>query len=591
MIATLRTALITLLCLCISAAAGYWVSARTITSIKEQTNHDISNQLTMLKSDLGLELGHMSNALAFLVDQINLHNPIQDIQSTGTLSEDFLSFLRTSTLFDQIRLLNMDGQEVMRANYNNGHPALASELQNKSDRYYFREGLKLKRGEVYVSPFDLNMENGHIEEPEKPTIRLLQPVYTPGGEKIGLLVINALGTAILTHLQMEMAASSAQHVSLLNEEGFWLAGPEKQDLWAFMFPGRENRTLANQAPQAWQAISRTKRSVSHDHGGTYISDTISPADLFSNFGLRVNGPTRREWKLVAYYSDAYIDARVAGEHHMMMSGAIAFGIAIAIIILGLQRLIRESRLHRLAEIRSLEAKAEQEKTAAMVTIAGGIGHEFNNILTGIIGATYLIRSKLADRPELQARLHTIDHSCQRAAGLVKHLMTFAQVDIFEKSGLILNELINRQATAIPRPDNITLSLDVTPAPLYLEADYNKLEAMLQHLLSNAIDAIADKTAGNIRLSLAATTADTLQYASLTIEDNGCGISPENLASVFDPFFTTKPQGEGVGLGLSLVHGVVHSLAGKISINSTPGHGTRVDILLPLTNAKNHGNAD
>lgn len=193
MIATLRTGIVILFCITISVTIGNWISARALATLKTQTDHDIGNELTMLKSDLALELGHMSNALAFLVDQINLHNPIQDIQTTGTLSEDFLSFLRTSTLFDQIRLLNMEGQEVIRVNYNNGSPALARELQNKSDRYYFREGLKLKADEVYISPFDLNIENGHIELPEKPTIRLLQPVFSPDGEKIGLLVINALG--------------------------------------------------------------------------------------------------------------------------------------------------------------------------------------------------------------------------------------------------------------------------------------------------------------------------------------------------------------------------------------------------------------
>lgn len=581
MIAALRTALTTLLCIALSLTIGNWINARAFASFKAQTDHDISNQLTMLKGDLALELGHMSNAMAFLVDQINLHNPIQDIQTTGALTEDFLSFLRTSTLFDQIRLLNMDGQEVIRANYNNGNPALATTLQNKSDRYYFREGLKLKRGEVYVSPFDLNIENGRIEQPEKPTIRLLQPVYNPDGEQVGLLVINALGASILVHLQMEMAASSAQHVSLLNEQGYWLAGPEQQKLWAFMFPGQEDQTLANTAPMAWQAISQTNRSISRDHDTTYISETISPPDIFSHFGLQVNGPTRRDWKLVADYSTPFIEARMTGERHMITIASAAFGITIAIMILGLQRLIRESKLHRQAEIRSLEAKAAQKKSAAIVTIADGIGHEFNNILTGILGSTYLMRNKLSERPDLQARLDTIDHSCQRAAGLIKHLMTFAQIDVSEKSDLILNELVTRQASTLPRPEHITLTLEITATPLHLEADRNKLESMLLHLLTNAIDAIRDKSSGQIRLALAEISADGMQYAELTLEDNGCGISADNLHAIFDPFFTTKSQGQGVGLGLSLVYGVVHSLAGRISVDSTPGKGTSIHIMLPL----------
>lgn len=385
---------------------------------------------------------------------------------------------------------------------------------------------------------------------------------------------------MLTHLQREMAASSAQHISLLNEEGYWLSGPEKQNLWAFMFPGRENLTLAHTAPLAWQVISTTHRSVSHDHDTTYISETISPPDIFSHFGQRINGPTRRAWKLVADYNDAFMDTRIAGERQTIIAASGAFGIAVAIMILGLQRLIRESKLHRLAEIRSLEAKAAQEKSAAIVTIAGGIGHEFNNILTGIIGATHLVRTKLSDRPELQAKLHSIDHSCQRAAGLVKHLMTFAQVDISEKNDLILNELVTRQAHAMPCPDNITLTLDVTAIPLHLEADHNKLASMLQHLLTNAMDAIPEKGTGKIRLTLTTTATDGAQDALLTIEDNGCGIPHDNLPSIFDPFFTTKPQGQGVGLGLSLVYGVVHSLNGSIRVNSSPGKGTKVHIGSP-----------
>lgn len=186
-----------------------------------------------------LELGRFSNALSYLVDQVEVHHALCSSSSAGILSASFLSFVRTSTFFDQVRLLDLSGQELIRADYNDGHPRLAakSALQNKADRYYFREGLKLKRGDAYVSRFDLNIEHGRIEQPIKPVIRLVQPVFDADGHRFGMVVVNALGRSLLA-LAGEEDKSEAVHVSLLNRDGYWMVGPNRKDLWAFMYPGR-----------------------------------------------------------------------------------------------------------------------------------------------------------------------------------------------------------------------------------------------------------------------------------------------------------------------------------------------------------------
>ncbi|MCP4285427.1 MAG: GGDEF domain-containing protein, partial [Gammaproteobacteria bacterium] len=117
------------------------------------------------------------------------------------LSDVYLNGIKHRRLYDQARLIDENGMEIVRVNFNNGRPAVVprKELQNKKGRYYFEDAFRLGRGDVFVSPLDLNIENGKIEQPLKPVLRFAMPVFDQRGEKRGIVLLNYFGAKLLEH--------------------------------------------------------------------------------------------------------------------------------------------------------------------------------------------------------------------------------------------------------------------------------------------------------------------------------------------------------------------------------------------------------
>lgn len=149
---------------------------------------------------------------------------------------DWLEFSRQRKIYDQIRYLDSEGNEVIRVNYNNNSSILVdkSDLQNKADRYYFIETKDLAKDEVFVSPLDLNIENDEIELPYKPMIRFSTPIYDEDDNFQGTIILNYLGNYILSDFK-DLSKNSYGDVALLNSDSFWLSCQDVSNEWNFMF--------------------------------------------------------------------------------------------------------------------------------------------------------------------------------------------------------------------------------------------------------------------------------------------------------------------------------------------------------------------
>lgn len=168
------------------------------------------------------------------------------------LSADFIQFLQHKELYDQIRLLDLNGRETVRVNLT-GESARTVEpdaLQDKSDRYYFQEALSLRRGELFVSEFDLNLEHGEIELPYKPVIRFVTPVCDESESVAAFLVLNYLGGELLNEIE---AFTIPGKTLLLRRDGCYIGGPSDQDQWGWLLG--HDRTFAGQFPQEWLSIN------------------------------------------------------------------------------------------------------------------------------------------------------------------------------------------------------------------------------------------------------------------------------------------------------------------------------------------------
>jgi PAS domain S-box-containing protein len=234
---------------------------------------------------------------------------------------------------------------------------------------------------------------------------------------------------------------------------------------------------------------------------------------------------------------------------------------------------------------------QSQKMEAIGTLAGGIAHDFNNILTAILGYAELMRGQVRGQPGVEERLTEISKAGVRAKDLVSQILTFSRRREHMRTpmslGQAIDEALRLLRAAIPASIDIDAVVDPNLPPVL--ADATQIHQVVMNLASNAAAAMAGGP-GRLRVGCseveldAATAADAGvsagRFVSLSIEDSGCGMPPEILERIFDPFFTTKGPGEGTGLGLSVVHGIVKAHEGAILVDSRVGEGTMFRIYFP-----------
>jgi PAS domain S-box-containing protein len=245
------------------------------------------------------------------------------------------------------------------------------------------------------------------------------------------------------------------------------------------------------------------------------------------------------------------------------------------------------------ERRQLEEQLRQaQKMEAIGTLAGGVAHDFNNILAIINGYTELLKLSLADQPKFNEHLNAVATAGARAAGLVRQILTFSRQEQTRREHLqltpVIEEAVKFLRATIPSTIEINLRLAAN-APAVL-ADATEVHQIVMNLGTNAWHAMKGR-AGKLDVEFEAFIVDHElaahtpqlregQYARLTVSDSGDGMDEATLSRIFEPFFTTKIAGEGTGLGLSVVHGIMQSHDGAITVYSRPGIGTTFRLYFP-----------
>lgn len=231
----------------------------------------------------------------------------------------------------------------------------------------------------------------------------------------------------------------------------------------------------------------------------------------------------------------------------------------------------------------------QEKLAALGQMAAGLAHDFNNLLTGIVTSAELISLSAQDAKNVK-RAEAIVKQGMNAAMEVSQLLDFSRKSILMQRPFSLKEQLTRQLTTLRRqlPATIALKTDLADDPLFITADSDALQKTWRNLSQNAHEAMP--FGGTLTFRLEAQTYDKNnlplpdmqpgRWAKISVSDTGLGIQADVLPQIFTPFFTTKGVGEGSGLGLSQVYGIVRQHGGQITADSTPNKGTQFTIYLP-----------
>ncbi len=248
--------------------------------------------------------------------------------------------------------------------------------------------------------------------------------------------------------------------------------------------------------------------------------------------------------------------------------------------------------------KDLEDQLRQaQKMEAIGTLAGGIAHDFNNLLTPIIGYAEMVQLELHKGSEPWADQQEVLKAATRASELVKQILSFSRQSERQLNPLPLQPVVAETIKLLRSsiPSTIEIRSKLAQVDVTVKADPTQIQQLLMNLCTNANYAMREH-GGILSIALHPMELDKDEpmvaaghllpgpHALLTISDTGCGIPPATRDRIFEPYFTTKPSGDGTGMGLAMVHGIIKSHAGHITVASTAGRGTTFQIYLPRTNA-------
>ena len=546
------------------AAVLYWNERRTQSAILKNNQRQ---QVDALGQGIVGHLETVASALLVLGDCQTLAALLaEDTASTrANLADEFRRFVNRKRVYDQMRYIDHNGQEMVRVNLRDGAAEIVAEsdLQSKKDRYYFQQAWPLGRDEIYVSPFDLNVENGQIEQPPKPTIRFATVVFDADGRRRGVLVINYLGQHLLHKLQRAARGRPGQ-VMLLNADGYWLQGPRPEDEWAFMDGDRRNVSFAATHPNAWARMAVEEECQLQSTAGLFTFTTVHPIPPQSSQGYH--------WKLVSLVAHD----ELATQSARVLSGILGLLGGVTILLLGVSWLLGWSLVHQREARRRL---ADGQRLAAIGSAMTALAHESRNALQRSQAGLEMLGRRLPASEDAQELIAEVQEAQYHLRDLYEQARDWAAPLQLQREKVNLGRLASDvwqqlEQQRAGRCD--TLDVDSAVYEANCLADRRLLSQVFRNIFENSL-AAADPTHIQVQNNMNPAN-DSLR---ISITDDGPGLSAEERHRIFEPFFTMRTRGTGLGMAIS--RRIVEAHGGTISAESPNGsqrRGTTIVIELP-----------
>lgn len=499
------------------------------------------------------------------------------LQTRDAVTEEYLLFAQQRALYDQLRYVDVAGQEIIRVNYR-GEKARAvpeAELQSKSNRYYHIATNQLPEGAIFVSPLDLNVERGQIERPAKPVIRFATPVFDERGDRRGMVILNYLGAVLLDKLR-RAAATVPGEMMLINSDGYWLLGRTPEEEWGFMFPDRKERTFGHAFPDAWQTVSTLSQGQLLTTSGLFTFTTVDPhvrtlAQRRADDLNRRSASARDAWKVVSYVPRRELEARARDLVPLLVGIQIGLSFVLGVLCWWLAR---SSLLHQADRARVLQS----ERLAAIGEAMAGLAHESRNALQRSQAGLEMLARRVGDRPESLAIVDEVQSAHEHLRDLYEEVQSYAAPLQLNPETVDLRALIEevwlhlageREGSAI---EFVAVPSECDPSCM---VDRRAIGQVVRNILENAIAAC--KPRGKIAVAISPAVIDGRPAIDVAIRDSGPGLSTEQRRHLFDAFFTTKEH--GTGLGLAIAKRIVDGHGGTISAGDI-GPGAVIRMTLP-----------
>ena len=530
--------------------------------LERESRHVLSRQRELLE----LAIRSVESDVLYLAEQEALARFLSDEQSAReSLEREYASFAASKDVYDQIRFLDLEGRETIRINYVDGKSQVVptNELQDKSERYYFRRALSLRNREVLVSPFDLNVEYGGIERPIKPVIRILTPVVDDNGRQRGILVLNYLGAPLLKKLKRASVGFRGETM-FLNQDGEFLQAPNAALEWGWLL--NHKHSFRSDFPAAWEQAKRIGSGQFRIDEDLFALQQIFPGRRLETDPTgepRGAGVSRNSFTLVCY-----VPSSRAKEESQLLLGRLLLmyaGVLLVVAVLtyywarfGMLRRYHEqqvaeseSRLRRLSTL-LLEAQEAERRS-----LSRDLHDELGQLVTAIrLDLRSLAKSQDSPSPLLERAVAETDELLQSLHEVAAKVRPSVLDDLGLPDAIdsFLSEYQGRTGIDVRCELHIDRQ-DISPR--VGENVYRILQEALANIAKHA-------EVSEAQVSIQADD-DTLR---MTVQDAGVG-------------FDRKEQESSTRLGILGIRERVELLDGEFALESEPGSGTKIQVSIPL----------
>ncbi|CCQ75089.1 sensor histidine kinase [Magnetospira sp. QH-2] len=526
----------------------------------------------------------------------------------GEMQATFMTLLREKPAYTQVRLICREGKELVRVNQVGGIIDVVTEdrLQDKSNRYYFKETIDMPPGELFVSAVDLNREEGKIVVPHQPVVRIATPVASTGGTVVGILVINL----DLNTLLDEIASPEEGGILVVtNEQGDYLYHPDNSLTFGFEF-GHENRLPGEYrlVPQ-W---NRWMQSVDRPAAVKFATDTsiIALQKIFLTGDLAFGPDRTLALGVIVPQAILHGEGDLMQRHFQIMMVIICGLLAAALgaVTAYITRPIRvlTEAANRIASgehgvpvptggndeigilaqdfdamVTALKDSARTKELAALGRMSAMVAHDLRNALSSVKMNLQILEQDGDPGDHSQAQKYDISlRQVSYMEDILQDLLSFARseaprADWHEMAEIVQTATVTLLPLAAEKGGSfVTRNLETLPR---VRCDRTKMIQVFQNLVDNALDAQSE--GGEVIISGQLVPGADGPEVRIDVADQGAGIPNDIRPQLFEPFFTTRTK--GTGLGLAIVKRIVEDHDGRVELFSRIGMGTTITVVLPV----------